>query len=192
MSGVNPARSGDRVSGVGSDPCHDGGGPAGSAAPVLAALPLSAAEKFAYGRQLPPEPIDAERYVRMLRPFPVRRLSEVLYHVQAEGDAVRAILNNVQIEWPQSVDAWTEALFYLLDCLDGLAERAIEVRPMIERMIDQADADAERAAVALRALRAIPPAPCPTCGGHGGSAGDGQCESCQGTAIDPDDPASPL
>jgi hypothetical protein len=52
---------------------------------------------------------------------------------------------------------WTEALFYLLDCLDGLAERAIEVRPMIERMIDQADADAERAAVALRALTGLAP-----------------------------------
>jgi hypothetical protein len=36
------------------------------------------------------------------------------------------------------------------------------------------------------------PEPCPACGGTGGSERDGACECCQGSAIDPDDPESPL
>jgi hypothetical protein len=161
MTGVIPARAGDRVSGVGPGPCSDVDTTvtARSPAPALDSS-LTPAEKFA-SRQLPdpPGPVrsEAERYVRMLRPFPVRRLAEVLYPVQGEAAALGAILQNLQIDWPQSVGSWTEALYYLLDCLDGLAERAIEARPAIERMLDQADVDAERAAVALRALTGLAP-----------------------------------
>jgi hypothetical protein len=36
------------------------------------------------------------------------------------------------------------------------------------------------------------PTPCTQCGGHGGSVSEGNCAHCQGTGIDPSDPASPL
>lgn len=35
------------------------------------------------------------------------------------------------------------------------------------------------------------PVPCPVCGGSGGSVRDGACDACEGTGIDPDDPAFP-
>jgi hypothetical protein len=117
------------------------------------------AEKFA-ARQVPPdrEPVgELQRYGRMLRPFPTRRLVDALYHVEAEGAALTRVLQNLLIEPPQTAEPWSEALYYVLDCLDGICERAIEARPQIERMIDTADVDAERAAVALRALTGLAP-----------------------------------
>lgn len=36
------------------------------------------------------------------------------------------------------------------------------------------------------------PWPCEQCGGHGGSESDGMCDACEGSGIDPEDPASPL
>ena len=36
------------------------------------------------------------------------------------------------------------------------------------------------------------PPDCPRCGGHGGSTDEGDCATCQGSGVDPADPASPL
>jgi hypothetical protein len=195
-------RIGDRVSGVGVSPC--------SQTPAL-----TPAQKFAFGRQLPSswEPSSEWlRYGRMLRPFPTRRLVDALYHVESDAASLSAIVQNLLIEPPQTAAPWCEALYYALDCLDSLAERVQEARPALERMIDTADADAARAATAMRALTEMlpsdegterPPAsavepapsrdpqPCPACDGRGGSVSDGHCGLCEGTGIDPEDPLFP-
>jgi hypothetical protein len=156
------------------------------------------------------------RYGRMLRPFPTRRLAEAIYWVEADAASVSHIVRNVLIEPPQTAAPWCEALYHLQDVLDSIAERAMECKAEVERMVETADADAVRGAVALRALlEMIPsdssepeievppppvdepapfrePVPCPQCGGFGGSVSDGNCDMCQGTGIDPEDPASPL
>ena len=178
MMGSLAAGNGDRVSGDALSPCAN----------------LTPAEKFA-ARQIRSEPVgEVQRYGRMLRPFPTRRLTEVLYHVEADSDSLIRIVRNLLVDPPQTADTWCEALYHLLDVLDSICERAIEARPHIERMIDTADADAERAAIAMRAIVSVieGPAPCPTCGGTGGDHDGGHCGLCQGTAIDPNDPLSPL
>jgi hypothetical protein len=183
MIGMSEAASGGRVSGAGADPCPDPG-----------REKLRPAEKFA-ARQVPPdrEPVgELQRYGRMLRPFPTRRLADALYHVEAEGAALTRVLQNLLVEPPQTAEPWSEALYYVLDCLDGICERAMEARPQIERMIDTADVDAERAAAAMRAIVSVLAPPCPKCGGHGGDVASGNCDACQGTAIDPRAPLSPL
>lgn len=196
----------DRVSGAALSPCPDHS---------LAADRAEAGRLFPF-RQLPPtwEPsADFMRYGRMLRPFPTRKLAEAVYFVETDAGVVSAIVRNLLIEPPQTAAPWCEALYHLLDVLDSIAERAVECRAVVERMIDTSDADAMRAAVALRALiEMVPeepeieapplpvdepapfrePAPCPQCGGHGGSVSDGNCDMCSGTGIDPEDPASPL
>jgi hypothetical protein len=167
------------VSGVGRRPCADSD------------LILTAAQNYA-GRQLPTVE-DLRRYAPMLRPFPTRRLGDALYYVQAYAAALNQALLGVLLDPPRDADRWTEALYHLLDTLDGIAERAVEAKPSIEAMIERADADAARAAVALRALtHSDQPAPCPQCDGHGGSPSEGHCGTCAGTGIDPQDPASPL
>jgi hypothetical protein len=133
-----------------------------------------------------------QRYGRMLRPFPTRRLVDALYHVDAEAITLDRIVKNLLIDPPQTAEPWCEALYYLLDCLDGICERAIEARAQIERMIDTADVDAERAAAAMRAIVSVLAPPCPQCNGHGGDSAGGDCELCQGTALDPRAPLSPL
>lgn len=135
---------------------------------------------------------EVQRYGRMLRPFPTRRLTEVLYYVEAESAALTCVLRNLLIEPPQTAEPWCDALYQILDTLDRICERTMEARPQIERMVDTADADAERAAAAMRAILTALAPPCPKCAGHGGSAAEGACELCQGTAIDPQAPASPL
>lgn len=176
MNGVPAAGSGDTLSGLDVSPCSN----------------LTAAQNFA-ARQIPEPVAELNRYGRMLRPFPTRRLTEVLYYLEAEADAITRVLRNLLIEPPQTAEPWCEALYYLLDCLDGICDRAMAARPEIERMLDTADADAARAEVAIRALLALrAPDPCPACAGHGGSPDSGHCETCQGTGIDPADPASPL
>jgi hypothetical protein len=165
---------------------------------------------YAYGRQRPDarEPRSEEaRYLKMLRPFPVRRLSDALFQLQAESAALDTIVLNLMLDPPQTAGPWVEALEYVVTSLHQIAAYADEVRPVVEGMIDTADAEAERAAVAVRALSSMfasdeppppeptlahQPFPCPWCDGHGGNPDEGQCSYCQGTGIDPDDPASPL
>jgi hypothetical protein len=136
---------------------------------------------------------DVQRYGRMLRPFPTKRLSEVLYYVEADAWSLVQILRDLLIEPPQTAEPWCDALYASLDKLDSICERAIEARAQIERMLDTADADAERAAIAMRAIVSVISDPtCPKCDGHGGDHDGGACELCQGTAIDPQHPSSPL
>jgi hypothetical protein len=200
-------RIGDRVSGDGASPCPYVAVPhavASSRGPSL-----SPAEMYAYGRQLPDarEPrSEHARYLKMLRPFPIRRLSDTLFQLQSESAALDKIVVNLMLDPPDSAAPWVEALEYIVNSLHTIAACADEVRPVIESMIDTADTDAERAAVAARALSSMfvsdapepeqtvghQPFPCPWCDGHGGSPDEGQCSYCQGTGIDPDDPASPL
>ena len=209
MNRLSDPASADRVSGAVPSPCPDS---------CLAADRAEAGRLFAF-RQLPPawEPsADFMRYGRMLRPFPTRKLAEAIYWVEADTATVSHIVRNLLIEPPQTAAPWCEALYHLLDVLDSVADRALARRAQVEQMIDTADADATRAAVALRALlemsprsenepeiEAPPPfvdepapfrepVPCPQCGGFGGSVSDGNCDMCQGTGIDPEDPASPL
>ncbi len=132
---------------------------------------LTPAERLA-SRQLPRpgEPAsELARYGRMLRPFPTRQLSDALYHVEAHANGMTQVLRNLLIDPPQTAEPWLEALYALLDGLDGLILAASEARAPLERMIDTADADAERAAVAMRAITSML---------SPGSADDGSRELC--------------
>jgi hypothetical protein len=176
----DPTRFGDRVSGVGNGPC-----------------PCSGAADTGPGRSSASAPpsSDVARYTRMLRPFPIKSLAELLYQVQSSAASINQTLIELQIEPPREADTWAAALWHLDTLLWGLADYAETARAGLPEMVDRADVEAERAASALRAILdglSRTPEPCPACDGHGGDASTGQCPACQGSALDPSDPASPL
>jgi hypothetical protein len=174
-------RIGDRVSGVGIGPCpRSETADTGPERPRASALPLS----------------DVARYSRMLRPFPIKSLTELLYHVQTSAAQINQTLIALQIDPPREADTWAAALWQLDTTLWELIDYADRARVGLPEMVDRADVEGERAASALRVIVSglgdRVPKPCPACGGHGGNRADGACPTCQGSAIDPSDPASPL
>lgn len=179
--GSDQTRIGDRVSGVGHGPCSHSETPdTGPERSHTPALPLS----------------DVARYSRMLRPFPIKSLTELLYHVQTAATQINQTLIELQIDPPREADTWAAALWQLDTTLWELIDYADRARAGLPEMVDRADVEGERAASALRAIVSglgdRVPKPCPKCGGHGGDPVNGTCPVCQGSAIDPSDPASPL
>lgn len=163
------------------------------------------------GAPRPEAPADVLRYARMLRPFPIKALADLLYHVDAAAVSLAQHLNRLLIDPPREADLWVQALDQIDEQLWSLAEYADAARARLPGFVDRADAEGERAASALRAIMRdlslhdvgphlepgvgpsseAGPMPCPHCGGHGGSVSDGHCDHCEGTGIDPEDPAFP-
>jgi hypothetical protein len=159
--------SGATVSGAVLRPCPDvtpeqrgGGLEAGATAQRARATAsvIPAAESFAVSRQL-----DAPRsepssetmaYVRMIRPFPTRRLAEVLHQVLGTAALIDKLVVNAQIEPPRSPDVWTETLSHILTELDLMHDIIEEAVPQITVMVDEADHVYERSLSAVRALLA--------------------------------------
>lgn len=136
-------------------------------------------------------------YSRMLRPFPVKRLSSILYHVLAVANDIERAMHALEADPPQIADHWCFELQQVEDALWSLTEYSIEAQAALHGMYDTAEADERRAMTAMvaimRGLRDEPgPKQCAHCAGHGGSSSDGDCGYCSGTGIDPSDPASPL
>jgi hypothetical protein len=133
-------------------------GRAGDEAPPRAesSVSLRPAESFAASRQLdaprsePPSEVMA--YVRMVRPFPTRRLGEVLHQVLGTAALIDKLVVNAQIEPPRTADLWTETLFHIGDELALLKDMIDEVFGPLTQMIDEADFHYERSLSAVRAL----------------------------------------
>jgi hypothetical protein len=158
---------GDTVSGAAHSPCPNpvtdkdvDSAEAEVTAPPRAGAPvfehLSPAEMFSAGRQLAVPThgprSDLDRYVRMIRPFPTRRLAEIVYHVEADASMVHRLVLNAQVQPPVTADTWSETLLHLLDVLWSLDLRIKDAVPMIETLLDQADTDFERSVSAVTAL----------------------------------------
>jgi hypothetical protein len=147
-------RSGDKVSGEVASPCPRPGATVGAGAgvrpPAAPAPTLTPAEKFV-ARQLPDRD-DVFRYAKLVRPFPIRKLSDTLYFVGADAGVLAAMLTNAQIEPPQLADDWAELLWHMIDVLTSLGERAAAAIPVLEEMIDRADVEGERGQAAIRAV----------------------------------------
>lgn len=140
-------------------------------------------------------------YSRMLRPFPVKKLGTILYHVLAVANSIERAMHALEADPPQIADNWCFEVQQLEDALWSLTEYAVDAQAALHQMYDSADADERRAMTAMvaimRGLKDEPgpfrdPEPCPRCAGHGGSSSDGDCGYCSGTGVDPGDPASPL
>lgn len=91
-------------------------------------------------------------YVRMIRPFPTRRLSEVLHQFSGTAAIIDRLVMNAQIEPPRSADLWVETLAHILDELDLMHDVIEEAMPRIVQMVDEADYQYERSLSAVRAL----------------------------------------
>jgi hypothetical protein len=91
-------------------------------------------------------------YVRMIRPFPTRRLNEVLHQVLGTAALVDKLATNAQIEPPRTADVWVETLCHIGDELDLMHDLIEEVLPRLTVMIDEADFLYERSLSAVRAL----------------------------------------
>lgn len=165
---------------------------------------MSAGAGFEASSGTPPSELVA--LSRMLRPFPVKKLRDVLYHVLATAHVLEQELHALEADPPLRAELWCFELNHFDEQLWSLTEYAIDAQAGLRRIYDTADADERRAIKAMTAIlrgwgeepppeEPAPfrePQPCPACGGHGGTASDGDCDVCQGTGIDPDDPASPL
>jgi pyruvate/2-oxoacid:ferredoxin oxidoreductase alpha subunit len=91
-------------------------------------------------------------YVRMIRPFPTRRLGEVLHQVSGTMALVDRLVSNSQLEPPRTADLWTETLFHIIDELDLMHDLIEEAMPRLVQMVDEADRHYERSLSAVRAL----------------------------------------
>jgi hypothetical protein len=97
-------------------------------------------------------------YVRMVKPFPTRRLGEVLHQVLGTAALIDKLCMNAQIEPPRTADLWVETLWHIGDELDLLKTMIDETFPRLTQMIDEADFQYERSISAVRALLAGVPA----------------------------------
>jgi hypothetical protein len=91
-------------------------------------------------------------HARLMRPFPVKRLTDALYHVQADAGQIAAVLVAVQTDPPRTPEAWVTELEHLLALLASLELRCRDAVPALEVLADQADADFERAVSAMLAI----------------------------------------
>lgn len=98
-----------------------------------------------------PEPwlVTATRLSRMVRPFPLRRLADALYFVEADSASIRERLQAMLIDPPRLADDWCAELYALAASLKSLSTRCGEALPVLAELVDQADSDEQRALDAL-------------------------------------------
>jgi hypothetical protein len=92
------------------------------------------------------------QHSRLIRPFPLKRLAEVLYHAQAEAQSINHTLLRLQSDPPRLVDDWVDELERLNVSLASLEARCADARPALGVMVDQADGDFRRAVNGLVAM----------------------------------------
>ena len=91
------------------------------------------------------------RFARLLRPFPVKRLADTLYHVQAESNGIDSRLIKLLTDTPVRPETWKFELDQIAGDLWSLAQRCQEAQAAVEAMIDEADHQFETAVDALTA-----------------------------------------
>lgn len=89
---------------------------------------------------------------RLLRPFPLKRLADTLYHVQSEAQDINHTLLRLQADPPRLADDWVDELERLNVSLASLEARCADARPTLGVMVDQADGDFRRAVSGLVAM----------------------------------------
>jgi hypothetical protein len=92
------------------------------------------------------------QHSRLLRPFPLKRLADTLYHVQAEAQAINHALIRLQTDPPRLPEDWADELERLNVSLASLEARCADARPALGVMVDQADGDFRRAMSGLVAM----------------------------------------
>jgi len=92
------------------------------------------------------------QFARLIQPFPLRRLSNILYPVQADAAALGLRLDRLLIDPPATPEDWRFELQTIATHLWSIADNARSAGPPLEGLMDRADADFE---VALRAVRAM-------------------------------------
>lgn len=88
-------------------------------------------------------------YSRLVKPFPVRRLTDALYWVQADTASINQRLLRLQIDPPRQPDEWVAEVESLRLSLESLAGRCREAYPILGLMVDQAEGDYRRAVEGL-------------------------------------------
>lgn len=96
-----------------------------------------------------PWPTVAARHARLIRPFPTKRLHEVLYHVSQESAAIDKAVTRLLIDHPADAEAWRFEVYALMASLASLRARCGDAMPVLEQMAGNADADHRRAVDAM-------------------------------------------
>jgi hypothetical protein len=96
-----------------------------------------------------PWPTQAIQASRLLRPYPVRRLTEALHHVEQTSGTISQNRLRLMVDTPVSPDEWAGYLAEIQDMLETLAEQCGDAWERLQRMIDSAPADHRRALDAL-------------------------------------------
>lgn len=94
----------------------------------------------------------AVQYGTMIRPFPMRRLSDLTYHVMADGNSIWQRVTRMLIENTSDPTTWARDLQSLIGELYSLQDRCGELIPQLMAMQDSADRDY---AVAVKAMETI-------------------------------------
>ena len=100
---------------------------------------------------------------RLIKPFPVRRLADGLYQVNAGGNLIHQRLTGVLIDQPATKEAWCQELQAIKGMLMGLADACRDAEELVDELWDSADRDYEAGlrvvSSMLRGLSAYPPVP---------------------------------
>lgn len=99
-----------------------------------------------------PWPVIARQHARLIKPFPTRRLPEVLYHVSTESSSIDNAVIRLQINPPTDPGEWRFELDALDTALRSLSARCGDALPALEEMARTADADFSRAVSAMLAV----------------------------------------
>lgn len=98
------------------------------------------------------EPGREVRYARLVRPFPVRRLPDVLYHVLADSHAIEQAVQRLLVTPPASPEDWDREMQGIANSLWSLAGRCDDAGPQIEELAEQGEHSYETAVNAVAAM----------------------------------------
>jgi hypothetical protein len=100
---------------------------------------------------------DSVRYARLVKPFPVGKLDDVLYHVLATAGSIGAAATRLQIAPPRTLDGWRQELDKMLDDLWLLRQYAHDAELPMEELQYEGERSYETAIQAVQAmLRGLP------------------------------------
>lgn len=94
----------------------------------------------------------AVRYSRLIRPFPVKKLADALYHVEADAASISDTLQALYRDPPLTADDWVATLDRLDMLLRSLQARCGDAIPVLGDLVDRAEGDHERGVRALAAI----------------------------------------
>jgi hypothetical protein len=99
-----------------------------------------------------PTTSQAVGYARLLRPFPTKRLADVLYRVDQDGAQLHNEMLKVLADPPGVPEAWCQVLQRLQGLLWEMEDEAREARAVLDEMY----LDADRAFdVSVRAMECV-------------------------------------